>query len=419
MGAKFGLFNSTEFPVSQLVDEAHDFSILRDAIADLKTSDPNLDLVAANFEHVVLQHVDVGGTIELWRPVDKYVEQGIGSTTYWTVTSIASCFAIMTLVLLGLNIRWRNEKILRMSSANVNNVILIGSAMLFITSYLSADATIVSPDSMGTVCRARIWVLLLGFQVMFAPLFTKIYRVHVIFRSSHLKVQIFKDSKVFQIVAGLVLFDVVLLGIWTAMTSMSVSSLVETPALVSGLWQAKRTHRCSSQDSDVWFAVFVAIKAVLLFGGIVLAFTTRHVRLAALNDSKPVGFSIYLVFLSSVMLLPISSVADDTRVLFIVSSIVIMLTVSAILIILFGKNMYMIATNDTESLAEATGSIVGNSSQSAVKYVPSNEHIKCTTCPNCGHPITSIRTYTHTKRSSKVTPIGVHGTSVTSVVSKE
>ncbi len=74
-----------------------------------------------------------------------------------------------------------------MSSPNMNNLIIIGCILTYISVILlGLDSNLTPKESFPFICTARAWILMCGFTLSFGSMFSKTWRVHSIFTNVQL-----------------------------------------------------------------------------------------------------------------------------------------------------------------------------------------------------------------------------------------
>ncbi|XP_033640825.1 gamma-aminobutyric acid type B receptor subunit 1-like [Asterias rubens] len=280
-----------------------------------------LQMQAGNFVSVgiVDPTVDSGRDIEfnenypiVWQgrapPIDFIITRETRQTIRLPVVITGSIFAALGIVLaccfLTFNVRYRKKRVIKMSSPNINNLMLIGG-MLAYTSviFLGVDTGIASAETFILMCKAKTWCLSIGFSLAFGSMFSKTWRVHKIFTNkTAMKTVLMRDQWLFGYVAALVLIDVVILVLWE----------IIDPVLVKEHYGRTVTHQknddivyisthtiCESANHIYWIGSFYVINGLLLVFGAFLAWETRKVSIPALNDSKNIGICVYNVLILS------------------------------------------------------------------------------------------------------------------------
>ncbi len=84
-----------------------------------------------------------------------------------------------------------------MSSPNMNNLIIIGCILTYISVILlGLDSNLAAEETFPYICTARAWVLMSGFTLSFGSMFSKTWRVHSIFTNVQLnKKVIFENAR--------------------------------------------------------------------------------------------------------------------------------------------------------------------------------------------------------------------------------
>ena len=88
----------------------------------------------------------------------------------------------MAIIFLCVNIKYRNQRYIKMSSPQLNNLIIIGCILTYSSVILlGLDSGLTSIETFPYVCTARAWTLMAGFSLAFGAMFSKTWRVHSIF----------------------------------------------------------------------------------------------------------------------------------------------------------------------------------------------------------------------------------------------
>ncbi|KAJ8020438.1 Gamma-aminobutyric acid type B receptor subunit 1 [Holothuria leucospilota] len=99
---------------------------------------------------------------------------------------VATCFAIVgvgiAIFFLAFNIKYRKKRFIKMSSPNVNNLILFGGILAYVSLIpLGVDSFLVPVNIVDWMCKLKLWCLATAFSVAFGAMFMKTWRVHKIF----------------------------------------------------------------------------------------------------------------------------------------------------------------------------------------------------------------------------------------------
>jgi hypothetical protein len=329
---------------------------------------------------------------------------GIGLT-------IASCVMIAFFIVIALLIFMRREEpIIRKSSWVFSIVIVFGGAIM--NSFIIASVG--APD-IGT-CIINIWILSLGFTLLFGGFLAKMYRIERLLVRSHslenhscpdiadrlrnflqntpiaVKVIKISDLKLARILGALLIVDIAILSTWTWLspTPGASYSIVSFGGNFSG-----RVVSCSG-GSPVGSALLIIYKTLMLVYAAFLSFRTRRAP-AELSEQRFITTVILVVGFSAVVILPLTYTVESNKLL-IASLGVLFMTASSISIYTIPKifESYDIAHfgfwtpsgghSGSESSYRGNGSPhvhVGIRSLPLQSSTQSNPYE--VECPQCGH----------------------------------
>ncbi|XP_072030589.1 gamma-aminobutyric acid type B receptor subunit 2-like [Amphiura filiformis] len=261
------------------------------------------------------------------------------------MSSIASLGVLEALVFLVFNIKYRIQKTMKMSSPNLNSLILVGSILVYL-SVISAGVDshlIASEEIRGDLCVVRVWFLSVGFVLAFGSMFSKTWRVHKVTAFKTAKRIIITDKDLFLLVLILLIIDVAVLTIWQIVDPLSVEvqdlPIQDDPA-VPNQRISRYIEECSCSYMLYWLLTLCGYKGLLLIFGAFLAWEIRKVKIGALNDSKLIAISIYNVTILCIVGVAVSFlVADDPAVLHTFTSSIVVFCTSITLLIVFLPKM--------------------------------------------------------------------------------
>ncbi|NWY27016.1 GP156 protein, partial [Pheucticus melanocephalus] len=202
-------------------------------------------------------------------------------------------------------IRFRRNRIVKMSSPNLNIVTLLGSGLTYTSAYLFGiqEQSLPSGDSMEKLIQVRLCLLCVGTSLVFGPVLGKSWRLYKVFtqRVPDKRV-IIKDLQLLAMVAALVLADTVLLLTWVfsdpvqCFRSLSVSLRATEKGMTCSV---SRVQSCASLYSDLWLVLILGFKSILLLYGTYLAGLTDNVSSSPVNQSLTLIVGVNLVFLAA------------------------------------------------------------------------------------------------------------------------
>ncbi|XP_070537750.1 gamma-aminobutyric acid type B receptor subunit 2-like [Ptychodera flava] len=268
---------------------------------------------------------------------------------------------------LAFNIKNRNIRYIKMSSPRLNNVICLGSIVMYISVFLfGLDDLVQSTTALSLVCNVRIWIVSFGFTLTFGSLFTKTWRVHYIFFNKKLEKRVVKDKHLFGMIGVLLLFDIAILTSWCIIDPIH-RDLIEFENYVTQdgddadvlVYPVKNS--CTSNDVTKWIVILYSYKGVLILFGLFLAWETRNVKMEALNDSKHIGLCVYNVMILSVIGVSVVNILSEHQfdASFTVTSLSIICCTSSVLAIVFVPKVIKVRNNDVDILNTAAGTHSG------------------------------------------------------------
>jgi hypothetical protein len=221
------------------------------------------------------------------------------SPVLYTVPTSISAFGVVAatigliglLVSAGVVVKFRNQVVIRSSTAPFLLLILLGLGML-IASVLAWSTTVPSDAS----CASFSWLSNLGFTLLFVPLFLKTWRVWRIFSGTHLKVVKLPNTTLMLMASAAIVGDFLLLAIWQGVSPMQP---IQYTKLIDS-----RIHyytHCSVTPSGMPFVIFEAIyKTLMLLGAAIMAFSTRNVK-GTFNEASQIAWTIYNTILAGLI----------------------------------------------------------------------------------------------------------------------
>jgi len=184
----------------------------------------------------------------------------------------------------------------------------------------------IATESIG-VCIARVWVLSIGFVIMFGSLFIKTWRVWKIFGEAKSRVKGLKkitpigDGQLFGLAGIMVLFVVILLFVFTFWHNGPWFNVYVIPGTAN-------TYLLCNYD-PIWPIIFIMLYsgAILVFG-VFLAIASRQVT-TTFNESKYIGFAIYNCAFMALIAIPIIIIVNNN-----ISAIFVMLCLAILVSVL-------------------------------------------------------------------------------------
>ncbi|XP_072048436.1 probable G-protein coupled receptor 156 [Amphiura filiformis] len=229
---------------------------------------------------------------------DKSVHT-VSPILFGAMCSLAFCGLLLVGTFLIFNLVYRNHRLIKMSSPNLNILILVGTALMYTCVVLyGLDSAVSSLDELSVICQIRVCILPISFTLVYGSIFTKSWRVYRIFSQAGAKRMVIRDNRLVGMVLTMLSIDCVLLIVWLAVDSPTcyitkIEYLFEVSSPKSPEDGDKKTIVCSSNYQDVWLLTMFAYKAVMLVSVTYLSWATRNVTLISMNDAKCIIISVY------------------------------------------------------------------------------------------------------------------------------
>ncbi|XP_071833141.1 gamma-aminobutyric acid type B receptor subunit 1-like isoform X3 [Apostichopus japonicus] len=271
------------------------------------------------------------------------IYEGIPTIIYVINCSLAGLGILLAIGCLIFNIYYKNQKFIKMSSPNLNSLIIIGCILIYCSTCLAGwDIGLIDEYIFLRFCQMRVWFLSIGFVLSFGSMFSKTWRVHKVAALKNPKRVIITDHHLFAMVGVLLLVDIVILTAWFIVNPMMVEReyLYEMEDLENLVISQPYIQYCTSYNNLYWQSALYGYKALLLIFGVFLAWETRKVTIPALNDSKLIGLCVYNVVLLSAIGVGVNlALTTDPSISYIFSSAIQIFCTSVTLIIIFIPKM--------------------------------------------------------------------------------
>ncbi|CAH1118642.1 unnamed protein product [Phaedon cochleariae] len=274
----------------------------------------------------------------------------VNKTVYAILATLAVCGILMAIVFLGFNIKYRNQRYIKMSSPQLNNLIIIG-CMLTYTSiiFLGLDSGLSSIQAFPYICTARAWTLMAGFSLAFGAMFSKTWRVHSIFTDVKLNKKVIKDYQLFMVVGILLFIDLAIMTTWQVADPFyrDTKKMERYPHPSNeDIIIIPENEYCASEHQTIFVGSIYAYKGLLMIFGAFLAWETRHVSIPALNDSRHVGLSVYNVAIMCICGAAVALVlVDHQDAMFLIIGVFVMFCTTATLWLVFVPKMLELRRN--------------------------------------------------------------------------
>ena len=251
---------------------------------------------------------------------------------------IVGVFMFISVLLLVLLVYFRTHQHVLAASPVFLAAILVGSLLMY-SVYFSW--TLIATT---VTCHLRIWLLGLGFVLMFGALFSKTWRVMRIFTVAHVRVFKITNLQLFVVLSILVGIEIVLLTLWSALARTHQFLKITDPIRPS-----KNQLVCTSGKLDsIFLALLVAYKLAMVFYGIYMSIRVWKIPRKEFNESRPIAFSMYNMLAIGVptFALQASNVIDNPA-MFIIRAVCIPLSTFFTIAAVFGPKLRAIISGHT------------------------------------------------------------------------
>ncbi|KAK1169913.1 putative G-protein coupled receptor 156 [Acipenser oxyrinchus oxyrinchus] len=225
---------------------------------------------------------------------------------------LLSCGILLAIFFLAFTLRFKSNRIVKMSSPNLNVVTLFGSVLTYSSGFMFGieESTLLPGTAMRTLLQARIWTLCIGTSLVFGPILGKTWRLYKVFtqRMPDKRV-IIKDIQLMGLVAGLMLVDVVFLTTWGLTDPVQCMKSISAALRVSSRdvsYSMSDLETCASVYTDVWIILISVLKGSLLLYGTYLAGLTSNVSSPPVNQTLTIMAGVYLITLSAGVTIPVT-----------------------------------------------------------------------------------------------------------------
>eukprot|EP01135_Chromosphaera_perkinsii_P006325 Nk52_evm54s485 gene=Nk52_evmTU54s485 len=226
----------------------------------------------------------------------------------------------------------RDLKIVKASSPLFCYLSSLGIILGYLTVYL------ILWQSNEIVCVLRPWMGHISFAVLLGAMFTKAWRIMLIFKNkdSTSIASLVSNSRLMRIFFAVVGFEAAYLTIWTALDRPVVNFVIDNSDDTLQYKQCK----CASE----WEYGLFILEFMLLMWGSTIAWSTRNVE-GNFNESKLIGFSIWNIVFVGGIAIAYTITSDDSFLINVtLCSGCMILVLTTILGLLFGpkfKDIYL------------------------------------------------------------------------------
>ncbi|XP_041780122.1 gamma-aminobutyric acid type B receptor subunit 2 [Anopheles merus] len=286
-----------------------------------------------------------GGQVPIAKRILRLRVDTIDPFAFYTVVILSLIGIGISVLFLGLNLRFRKLKAIKLSSPKLSTITVCGCMLVYTaTILLGLDHSTLpwSSVTFSTICMARIYFLSAGFSLAFGSMFAKTFRVYRIFTHSAgglCRDKILRDTQLISVIGALLLVDAFVVSFWMAADPMErhLHNLsLEISTTDRSVVYLPQVELCRSRHYESWLGMLYAYKGLLLLVGVYMAWQTRNVKISALNDSQYIGISVYSVVITSASVVVLANLLYERVTLaFIITAGFVLISTTATLCLLF------------------------------------------------------------------------------------
>ncbi|CAD6998932.1 unnamed protein product [Ceratitis capitata] len=259
------------------------------------------------------------GQVPIAKRIFKMRVATIATSAFYTVATLSVVGIVLAIAFLAFTLHFRKMKAIKLSSPKLSNISAVGCVCVYVAVILLGldYSTLPTPEtSYSNVCTARVYLLCAGFSLAFGSMFAKTYRVHRIFTrtGSVFKDKMLQDAQLIMLVCILLVVDALLVTLWVFVDPMERhlhNLTLEISSIDRSVVYQPQVEVCRSQHTQGWLGALYAYKGLLLVVGVYMAWETRHVTIPALNDSQYIGVSVYLVVITSAIVVVLANLISE------------------------------------------------------------------------------------------------------------
>ncbi|CAB3400199.1 unnamed protein product [Caenorhabditis bovis] len=242
----------------------------------------------------------------------------VSNKVYYPTIIVSSLGIILCLFIYLFTKKHRTRLIISQSQSECNNILIFGCSLCLFSLYLlglPSDDIAIPEEAFTLLCHARVSILLFGFTFAYGSMFAKVWIVHRMGASenqqlaSRQKDEPIAPAKFYIIVLALIGVDLFIVSVWIIFDPLQLKeqkfplhapSKGDEDEMILPVLQ-----QCQSSQQEVWIAIILGYKCLLLVFGIFLSYETRNLKLRFVNDSRLIGLAIYNVAVVSLVTAPV------------------------------------------------------------------------------------------------------------------
>lgn len=197
----------------------------------------------------------------------------------------------------------RNEKVIKKTSPFFSQLMLLGIALCII-SQIFWDV-----KQSTFTCLIKIWLLAIGFGLIMGNLLAKTYRIFKIFNNARVTSLVIRDTDLLKFTGAVILLEILLLSLYSFPSGLPRPVVIQSTS--DSLLKIVKCEVPSSWLQTAGIIVLLGVNFLLVLAAVIIAYLTRNVD-SAFNESRYIGYTVYVFFLATIILLPLYYTAGDS-----------------------------------------------------------------------------------------------------------
>ncbi|KAJ3105635.1 Coiled-coil and C2 domain-containing protein 2A [Phlyctochytrium planicorne] len=297
----------------------------------------------------------------------QYVQDSVLRIGY-TVGSIGLIFSLLCFLC---TLHFRKSGAFRSASPPFLFMYCIGSATAFIG--------IIVYNLTGNIlaCKAALWLFSEGCMMLFSAMVVKNWRIYYLFQKAKRSHRaILRDWVLLVAVLVVMLVNTFILIAFTVLAPYQMGTIY----IDGDAWPI-----CTAPSTATWLWILLSPITLILLVGIFVGFTTRNVT-SEYNESGQITLSIYITFLSLIILIPLSLTIKLPSTLHIMNSLLVCMTLYTVLASNFFTKIYRDVKRTVDGSVRS-----GTTSRTSRKEGMSVDEKVVFCCRTCKQPVASAK----------------------------
>ncbi|XP_058601663.1 gamma-aminobutyric acid type B receptor subunit 2 [Onychostoma macrolepis] len=196
------------------------------------------------------------------------------------------------------SVKHRDHWAISMSRPFMNSLIILGAVLSYSSIFfMGLDGSYVSDRVFEVSCSVQISCLSIGCTAAFGAMFAKTWTIHSFFKNHSTEKKATKDYGPVLLIIFLLLIDLsslICMQILDPLRRTVKKYHIEADPHGQDFFIQPFTERCENAYMGFWMAAFYVYKGILLLSTCFLAWTTCHMNIPAINDSRSIRYSVFV-----------------------------------------------------------------------------------------------------------------------------